>query len=84
MVDLVNRQIKSTRLVLNRDTKRIFVDGGFSRNQLYMNLLAGAFPEIKVFTASVAQASAVGAAMAIHNDWNTKPMPGDLVQLIQM
>ena len=84
MVDLVNRQIKSTRLVLNSDTKRIFVDGGFSRNQLYMNLLAVAFPEIKVFTASVAQASAVGAAMAIHKDWNTKPMPADLVQLIQM
>lgn len=84
MVDLVNRQIASTKLVLNSSTKRIFVDGGFSRNQLYMNLLARAFPNIKVFTASVAQATAVGAAMAIHKDWNSKPIPADLVQLIEM
>lgn len=83
MIHLVNSQAASTQLVLNKSTKRIFVDGGFSRNQLYMNLLSQAFPNLKVFAASVAQATAVGAAMAIHKDWSTKPMPANLVQLIE-
>ncbi|HMR56424.1 MAG TPA: FGGY family carbohydrate kinase [Cyclobacteriaceae bacterium] len=84
MIDLVNRQVTSTKFVLNSDTKCIFVDGGFSHNPLYMNLLARAFPNLKVFAASVAQATAIGAAMAIHNDWNDKKNLANLVQLIAM
>ncbi len=49
---------------------RIFVDGGFSKNPVYMNLLALAFPEIEVYAASVAQATSMGAALAIHQHWN--------------
>lgn len=82
MTDLVNRQVASTNLVLNSNTKCIFVDGGFSHNPLYMNLLAQAFPNIKVFAASVAQATAVGAAMAIHSDWNDEKNPANLIQVI--
>ena len=39
--DLVKQQAASSNMVLN-DTpvKRIFVDGGFSKNSVYMNLLA--------------------------------------------
>lgn len=82
IIDLVHLQVISTRLVL-KDTpvKRIFVDGGFSKNSVFMNLLAAAFPELEVFAASMAQASAVGAALSIHNAWNTKPVPADIIQL---
>ena len=44
------------------DVNRIFVDGGFSNNTVYMHLLAIAFPNLEVYAASVAQATAMGAA----------------------
>ena len=46
-----------------------------------MNLLAAAFPHLEVFAASVAQATAIGAALAIHKRWNTKTIPGDMIEL---
>ncbi len=82
MMDLVQLQVASTNLVLkNSPAKRIFVDGGFSKNSVYMNLLATAFPQMEVFAASMAQASAVGAALSIHQAWNNSPVPNDLIGL---
>jgi L-fuculokinase len=87
ILDIVAQQLVSTNLVLtdtmaNRvEVKRIFVDGGFGKNPIYMNLLARAFPDIEVYAASVAQASALGAALAIHQHWNDHPLPGDCVEL---
>lgn len=82
MLDIMDQQIISTRLVLHdTDVRRIFVDGGFGRNQLYMHLLAEAFPGIEVFTASIPQATAMGAALAVHRHWNSKPLPGDIIEL---
>jgi sugar (pentulose or hexulose) kinase len=80
--DIIQQQQLSTSLVLHPErTKRLFVDGGFAKNPVYMNLLAMAFPSIEVFAASVSQASAIGAALAIHDEWNDGPMPGDIVEL---
>ncbi|SDJ30632.1 Sugar (pentulose or hexulose) kinase [Pedobacter sp. ok626] len=82
ILDLVNQQYISTNRVLQGTTvKRIFVDGGFSKNAIFMNLLAAAFPDLEVFAAYMAQATAVGAALAIHKSWNTKPLPNDIVEL---
>jgi L-fuculokinase len=79
---LVKQQITSTNLVLhNSRVTRIFVDGGFSNNPIFMNLLSLAFPSIEVYAASVAQASATGAAMAIHKHWNKHPHKADLIDL---
>ncbi|WP_234733961.1 FGGY-family carbohydrate kinase [Tellurirhabdus bombi] len=84
MLDLVSQQLISTDLVLeNSPVKRIFVDGGFSKNPIYMALLAQAFPETEVFAASVAQATALGAALAIHHHWNTNDLPENCIQLKQ-
>ncbi|GAB3794581.1 hypothetical protein GCM10028819_08750 [Spirosoma humi] len=89
MLDIVAQQLISTNLVLadtsdNRvHVKRLFVDGGFGKNPIYMNLLAKAFPDIDVYAASVAQASALGAALAIHPHWNAHPLPTDCVALTQ-
>ena len=80
--DIMVQQVISTNLVMTgNSTKRIFVDGGFGRNPVYMNLLAVSYPGIDVYAASVAQASAIGAAMAVHPYWNTRPLPPDLIQL---
>ena len=82
ILDLVKQQVASTQLVLEgADVKRIFVDGGFGKNPIYMNLLAAAFPDKEVFAASMAQATAVGTALAIHRHWNSKPLPNDIIEL---
>ncbi len=82
MMDLVDLQQIATQLVIEGSSvKRIFVDGGFSKNTIFMNLLADAFPEMEVFAASMAQATAVGAALAIHSAWNERPVPNDLIEL---
>ena len=82
MMDIMELQIESVQLVLKgAKVTRIFVDGGFSKNSVYMHLLAMSFPNIEVFAASMAQASAVGAALVIHKEWNRKPVPTDIINL---
>lgn len=82
MLDIMWQQLASTKLVIQDDkVSRIFVDGGFSKNPIYMHLLSEAFPEMEVFAASVAQATSVGAALAIHKHWNSLPLPGDIIDL---
>jgi sugar (pentulose or hexulose) kinase len=82
IADIMKQQVRSANLVLKgAHVKRIFVDGGFSKNPIYMYLLAEAFPKIEVYAASVPQASALGAALAIHQHWNTKKLPSDIIDL---
>ncbi|MBI3717946.1 MAG: carbohydrate kinase [Sphingobacteriales bacterium] len=82
IADIIEQQIHSTNIVLKgTNVKRIFVDGGFSKNQIYMQLLADAFPGIEVYAATIPQASALGAALCIHEHWNSKDLPGDIIEL---
>ncbi len=80
--NIIEQQVISTQFVLNNSpVKRLFVDGGFSANKVYMNLLAAAFPEMEVYAASVSQSTALGAALAIHDSWNELPVSNTLVNL---
>jgi sugar (pentulose or hexulose) kinase len=80
--DLVTKQYHATHLVLNGSpVKRILVDGGFSRNEVFMNLLALFFPELEIYAASLSQGTALGSALAIHDAWNNQPEPKDLIDL---
>jgi len=82
LLDIIRQQYYSTQLIIAGSTvNRIFVDGGFSNNTVYMHLLAAAFPEMEVYAASVAQATAMGAALAIHAEWNSLSIPADMVKL---
>jgi sugar (pentulose or hexulose) kinase len=82
MLDIMQQQSVSTQLVIDGiNVNRIFVDGGFSNNSIYMHLLALAFPQLEVYAASVAQATAMGAALAIHKQWNRLTVPADMVKL---
>ena len=82
LFQLLKQQQLSTCLVLkNGDVKRIFVDGGFSKNEVYMNLLAAFFPEQEVYAASMAQGTALGAALAIHESWNDSSIPAHIIDL---
>lgn len=80
--DIISQQVRSTNIVLKgTGVKKIFVDGGFSKNPIYMHLLALSFPGISICAASVAQASAMGAALAIHEKWNKGSVPKDMVKI---
>jgi sugar (pentulose or hexulose) kinase len=80
--DIMVQQVRSIKLVLTGTAvTQIFVDGGFGSNQVYMNMLAFALPHIKVYAATVGQASALGAALAIHKSWNGRQEPENMIQL---
>ena len=82
MLDLVAQQVASLSLVMGRTSpKKIFVDGGFSKNEIYMSLLAETYFNKQVFASEIAQASALGAALVIHEHWNTLPIPEQLINL---
>ena len=82
MIDIVDAQAKSLSLVLNgAPVKQLYVDGGFSRNGLYMYLLSTRFPHIEIYAASMAQATAIGAALAVHHAWNHQPLPENLITI---
>jgi sugar (pentulose or hexulose) kinase len=79
---IVVKQYFSTLLVVNEPAvKRIFVDGGFSKNAIYMNLLAKLFKSVEIYAASMSQATAIGTALALHREWNKEELPGDIIAL---
>ncbi|RDC56382.1 carbohydrate kinase [Pedobacter chinensis] len=79
--DLIKQQIYSLKLVLNEGVRRVFVDGGFGKNAIYMHLLATSIPDVEVYASSVSQATAIGTALAINDAWNPNPAPTDMIQL---
>lgn len=80
--DLMVQQFVSTQLVLSKsEATQIFVDGGFGNNAVYMNMLAMFFPQMKVYASSIPQATAIGAALAIHTSWNAEVFPSDIIGL---
>lgn len=83
MAWLVREQIRQLQLVLNgSDAEVIYVDGGFSRNRIFMRMLSTSFKGKQVFASQVAQATALGAALALHDHWNAGMPVDHLIQLI--
>jgi glycerol kinase len=60
--------------------RHIYVDGGFSRNAIFMGLLREGLPGMTIRAAEVGQSTALGAAMVLHEHWNPKPLRADLVR----
>jgi sugar (pentulose or hexulose) kinase len=82
MIHIIKQQKKSSELVISgSEVKRIFVDGGFSKNSIYMNLLSIVFPAMEVYAASMAQSTAMGAALAIYHSFGTKSVPTNLIEM---
>jgi sugar (pentulose or hexulose) kinase len=66
MAELVLLQVKSVEKAIGDDkTDRLYIDGGFSDNDLYVKLLTYHFPEKKVRTTDASLGSALGAAIVI-------------------
>jgi L-fuculokinase len=79
---LLKEQTASTRLLLKHGSvSKILVDGGFSRNPVFMQMLAENFDEQVVYASEVAQATALGAALVMHKYWNKNPITQSIIEL---
>ena len=66
MTELVLLQIRSIKKALGKQKiKRLYIDGGFSDNDIYIKLLTHHFPNKKILTTDASLGSALGAAIAI-------------------
>jgi len=66
MLELIEIQVESCRKAIGRSlVEKIYLDGGFTGNDIFMTLLARAFPEYELLTAQSPHGSALGAAMAV-------------------
>ncbi len=82
--DIIYQQKISSEMVLKGcDVKHIYVDGGFCRNSLYMQLLANAFSDKEVYASSMVQGTALGAALVLHDhlNWDGGAVTANLMQL---
>lgn len=83
--DLVSMQVRSIQLVIqNTNVKSIYVDGGFSVNDVYMNMLSNRLSAYRVYAATVPHASSMGAAVVMHEYWNDHALPVEVVQYRQI
>ncbi len=66
MVELVRLQAESIRTAMGETlARKLFIDGGFSDNNVYVQLLTHHFRELSVRTTDSSLGSALGAAIAI-------------------
>ena len=75
---IVQAHVPTIDMVISPEVRQLYVDGGFGKNPVFMSMLARVYPDLEVFAASVPQASAIGAAMAI-----APSQPTSAVELIQ-
>ncbi|PKD17721.1 carbohydrate kinase [Salegentibacter salinarum] len=68
MIELMELQIQTIRKAIgNSEIKTIYIDGGFTDNDVFMKLMSHHFSEFKVLATQSPLGSALGAAMVISN-----------------
>ncbi|NER17835.1 FGGY-family carbohydrate kinase [Spongiivirga citrea] len=66
MIELVKLQLKSIETAIGNDKiERLYIDGGFSDNELFIKLLSHQLRNMKLRTTTASTGSALGAAIAI-------------------
>ncbi len=66
MLELVLLQVESIKAAAGNDNvQELYVDGGFSDNDIYLKLLSHYLRDIKIMTADSSMGSALGAAIVI-------------------
>lgn len=84
MDGLMQVQARKIRLVASETPRHLYVDGGFSRNRVFMGMLRQQFPEWVVRAAEVGQSTALGAAIVLHGHWNEGPLPGNIISFSEV
>jgi len=83
LLDLVSIQVDSLNLAIgSTPISQIVVTGGFSKNPLFLKLLATFFPDKDIYSASLSQASALGACMV--TNYNNPSYNFDLEKMSDM
>jgi sugar (pentulose or hexulose) kinase len=69
MVELADLTIEAIHRVIpeSDEANKIYITGGFARNALFLKLIASSFPDKSVYTSEISNATALGAALVIHN-----------------
>lgn len=71
--ELTDLQIASLKLAVGTSgIKRIFVDGGFSANEVFVGMLANKLTVYKIYSSSFALGTALGAALLVNYRGMTK------------
>ena len=67
IMDLVDLTEESIDLIIakNDQTRDMYISGGFAKNPIFLTLMASRFPDKKVYTSEVANATSLGAAMVL-------------------
>lgn len=66
MIELMELQVHTiTKAIGNSDINRIFIDGGFTDNDVFMKLMSHHFRDFKILSTQCPLGSALGAAMVI-------------------
>jgi L-fuculokinase len=82
MLDLVLIQETCIKLAEGSNTiDNVIVTGGFSNNKLFVELLASRMPDKKIYTNSIPHATALGAAMIMHETDETDGKGNNLLDL---
>ena len=78
IIDLVQFTGQAIRLILNNDSgiKFIYLTGGFSRNTIFTKVLAAAFKDLKVYTSDIYNATSLGAALVIKEQFTGESRAG--------
>ena len=72
--DLIRIQVRSIQQVIPDSSRYdLYVEGGFSQTHCFYNCYPGNFLNILSTPPRYIRASAIGAAMAIHDVWNPLP-----------
>ena len=67
VMDLVDLTEESIDLIIGKEdnTKNIYISGGFSKNPIFLKLIANRFPDKYVYTSEIANATSLGAALVL-------------------
>jgi sugar (pentulose or hexulose) kinase len=67
MIELCDLASEAIRLILPEvdDIENIYITGGFSKNKIFIKLIAKSFPSKKVFISVINNATALGAALVV-------------------
>lgn len=79
MIELSDLTVEAINRAAGEDdkTENIFITGGFSKNPLFLKLVASSFPDKRVYTSEISNATSLGTAMvtlrALMPDKELKP-----------
>lgn len=83
MLDLTYLQKVSIALLTSHSpVERLYISGGFVQSPVFMDLLCAFLPGWELFIAENKRASALGAAVAMHDVWQDQPLSGEVSPII--